>query len=61
MSEVIFKVDYECEMLSITKSGKTLFYGNFWDFNRPDDLVNLLDQVGIRTKVVEQDYDEWDG
>jgi len=54
------KVDYNCEMLSIEEGENSLFYGNFWDFNRPGDIVALLQNLGHEVEVVEQDYEEWD-
>lgn len=54
------KVDYNCEMLSIENGESGLFYGNFWDFNRPGDIVSLLERLGFEVEVVEQNYEEWD-
>ena len=48
MSEVVFRVDEESEVLSLVVNGKELMLGNFWDFDFERDCGILLDELGIK-------------
>ena len=41
------------EMMSIkNKDGKTVFYGNYWDFNKePQSLAKLLTSLGLKVEL----------
>lgn len=58
MSDVTFEVDYSSEMLTILVDGKCVFGGNFWDFNRPGDIVGLVKSLGHVVEVVEKYEDD---
>lgn len=38
----IITKDNETEMLRIEINNKCVFEGNYWDFNRPKDIIELL-------------------
>ena len=41
--------------------GECLFYGNEWDFNRDaKTFKTLFEKLGVKTKIVEKAYDEWE-
>jgi len=37
--------DTNSEMLSTKVNGNTIFFGNYWDFNVPEDISKLLKSV----------------
>jgi len=45
INKVEFIRDEEYEMLKIKVNGKQVFFGNYWDFCVPDDIVDLLDEL----------------
>ncbi len=50
--KILILVDTEDEMLSIQVDDQSIFYGNFWDFNRPQDIIKLLQNInGLNLKV----------
>lgn len=51
---VLFRNDEDCEMLEIYIDGKLWRAGNYWDFNFPSDVVELLDKLGVDNS--EEDY-----
>jgi hypothetical protein len=56
VAKVIVETDKDSEMLSIIVDGKQNFYGNYWDFDRPHDIIKLLSSIAeIEVKVVEKD------
>mgnify|MGYP000875174362 CR=1 FL=1 len=54
LKDILIKIDQNCEMLEIYEGEKRLFVGNYWDFNRPNDIVKLLGKLGHN--VVVQEY-----
>lgn len=57
MSDVKVRVDYDTEMLEVYVDGENVFYGNFWDFNRPHDLIDLLSTISsVKLHVEEYEY-----
>lgn len=59
--KVLILVDYNSEMLSIEIEGAESggFYGNFWDFNRPQGVFSLLKGLGVDVVLENKPYDEW--
>lgn len=53
MSKVSFYVNYETEVLVIEIDGEWAFGGNFWDFDRPDDIIALVEKLGHKVEVEE--------
>jgi len=49
--------DKENEMLSISVNGTCFFYGNYWDFNVPGDIKDLISFMS-RKGDVEYDFDQ---
>lgn len=45
MSKVIIEKDESSEMLSIFINDVQSFYGNYWDFDRPEDIIKLLNSI----------------
>lgn len=58
MKTVKFLVDYDCEMLIIKIDGTTVFGGNFWDFKRPHDMIDLVRTLGHSVEVEESEYED---
>jgi hypothetical protein len=52
---VLIERDNSSQMMRITKDGKVLFEGNFWDFHL-DSIYDILKECGVE---VAQD-DEWE-
>lgn len=59
--KVSILVDYNSEMLSIEIEGAVRggFYGNFWDFDRPEGIISLLKGLGVEVVLEEKPYDDW--
>lgn len=47
MMTVKILTDEDCEMLVIKSGSCTIFEGNYWDFNVPGDIIDLLDSLNI--------------
>lgn len=50
-------IDNNTEMLSIKVDGESEFFGNFWDFDRPSDIVNLLKKLNVDLTVEKKHID----
>lgn len=57
--KVEFTIDPDCEMLEIFVGDEVFFYGNFWDFNRPYDIIAILKKLGHNVEVEQKAYGEW--
>lgn len=57
VEKVIIKQDVASEMLNInTESGKNLFYGNTWNFNRSGgNFKEFLEKIGIKVEIEDVD------
>lgn len=50
---IVINVNQEEEMMNITKDKKSIFYGNFCDFDRsPEGLRNFLIEIGVNPKEI---------
>lgn len=59
-NKIIITEDKECEMLSIRFNDKSLFYGNYWDFNRDGNaFFELFKKAGLSVSLEEKEYDLW--
>lgn len=58
MTKVIIGVDRDAEMFFVTVNGKVVSGGNFWDFNFPDDLEGILEEVGVDVAVEDYVYED---
>lgn len=48
MKKVKISYNPDEEMMSITTEDETLFYGNYWDFDRsPKQLAKFLKKIGV--------------
>jgi hypothetical protein len=55
MQKIVIINDKNNEMLSIIVNDEWAFYGNYWDFNRPEDIISLLKKInGIELVVKEK-------
>jgi len=52
---VLIERDNSSQMMRITKDGKVLFEGNFWDFHL-DSTYDILEECGVEVAC----DDEWD-
>lgn len=40
------------EMMAIRRNGKTVFYGNYWDFKKdPDSIKDFLYDLGLDVEI----------
>lgn len=51
-------IDYDTEMLRIVIEEKCIFEGNFWDFDRPEDILKIL-KTTTNVELIEKEYDFW--
>jgi len=49
--KVDFLVDKNTEMLEVLINGRTIAFGNFWDFDYVRDVPALLRELGIKVEV----------
>jgi hypothetical protein len=49
--KVDFLVDNNSEMLEVIVNGRTVAFGNFWDFDYMRDVPSLLRELGINVEV----------
>lgn len=50
--EVLIKFHADSEMMEITQGEKSIFYGNYWDFDdSPRGLEAFLKSLGMKVKV----------
>lgn len=48
MAATLIEYNQRDEMMSITKNGESVFYGNYWDFDRdPKGLSKFLKELGL--------------
>ena len=45
------KIDESCNMLLIEKEGKILFFGNMWDFNIPESIIDLFNKLEVDFEI----------
>lgn len=50
-------IDSNTEMLSITVDNECAFFGNFWDFDRPESIVSLLHKLNVDLTVSKRHID----
>lgn len=54
MTKVTITVDDDNDMMKIHVGKKVVFVGNIWDFNRPDDIRDLLLEIpGVQVESKE--------
>ena len=58
MPKVVIRTDDDYEMYEIIVDGKVVDGGNFWDFNFPDDLENILEKVEVDVSTEDYNYEE---
>lgn len=57
-SKVVIYKDENCEMMKIICDGKTVFEGNYWDFERdPDNIARFLKKLKINAGVQEYEFE----
>ena len=49
-------IDHNTEMLEIMQDNELLFYGNFWDFDRPYGIIKLFQ--GLNLNFIVNEYAE---
>lgn len=59
---IIITNDSDSEMMKIeTSEGNSLFYGNYWDFNRdPESFAELFKALNMNTEIKEIEYEDWE-
>lgn len=58
MSKVIIGIDRDVDMFFVTVDGEVVSGGNFWDFNFPGDLKDILEKAGVDVTTEEYVYDK---
>lgn len=57
-SKVVIYKDENCEMMKIINDGKTIFEGNYWDFERgPDNISRFLKKLNIKAEVKKYEFE----
>ena len=57
-SKIIIYKDENCEMMKIVNNDKTIFEGNYWDFERePDSILSFLKKLNIKAEVKEYEFE----
>jgi hypothetical protein len=50
--------DENCEMMKIVYNEKTIFEGNYWDFERhPDNIAKFLKKLKVSVGVQEYEFE----
>lgn len=58
LPKIEINIDNDCEMFEIKIDEIHYFYGNFWDFSAPEDLIDLLSRFGDVVVDREWEYED---
>mgnify|MGYP005824410265 CR=1 FL=1 len=58
MGEVTIGIDRDSEMFFVSVGDEVVSGGNFWDFNFPADLKEILEKAGVEVSTEEYVYDK---